>query len=249
MRITQPVQSFASSIVYAYNASDLISKGIVLLLLLLSVYAWTIIAEKSVALGRVRNACRTFMDEFVVADSLLELALREREFAGPLAEAYFAALDEIMNVLGVEASQVDLYCRHRLLPRPLSDHEIQKVKAVVERVLTKQNLLIEERLDMLDTIVTLAPFLGLLGTVWGAMLAFVGMAQQGRSDLVVLAPGLCGALLATVVGLLVAIPAIVGLDAIRNAVKRTHAEMGNFVDDFVAKMRLQKAGNPTGAES
>jgi biopolymer transport protein TolQ len=248
MTITQQLQSFANSTLYAYSTSDLISKGIVLLLLLLSVYAWTIMGEKAVSLGRVRRACRTFMDQFIVADSLLELSLRERDFEGPLAEAYFAALDEIMNILGVDAAQVDLYCRRRLLPRLLSDHEIQKVQAVIERVLTKQNLLIEERLGTLGTIVTLAPFLGLLGTVWGVMLAFVGMAQQGRPDLAILAPGICGALLTTVVGLVVAIPSVVGLNAILNGVKRTNVEMDNFTDDFVAKMRLQKTGSATTAQ-
>ena len=80
------------------------------------------------------------------------------------------------------------------------------------------------------------------------MLAFVGMAQQGRPDLSILAPGICGALLTTVVGLVVAIPSVVGLNAILNAVKRTNVEMDNFVDDFVAKMRLQKTGSATNAQ-
>jgi biopolymer transport protein ExbB/TolQ len=243
MTIRQQLQSFADSTLYAYSTSDLISQGIVLLLLLLSTYAWTIMAEKALSLARVRNACRRFLDAFEPADSVLELALRERDFAGPLAEAYYAALDEIMNVLGVRAQEVDVYCRQRLLPRLLTDNEIEKVKAVSERVLARQNLLIEERLGALGTIVTLAPFLGLLGTVWGVMLAFVGMAQQGRADLATLAPGVCGALLTTVVGLVVAIPSVVGLNAILNSVKRTNVEMDNFIEDFVAKMRLQKTGS------
>ncbi len=248
MTITEQLRSFAQSTLYAYGTSDLISKGIVLLLILLSVYAWTIMAEKAVSLARVRSSCRRFLDQFEPADSLLELSLRERELTGPLAEAYFAALDEIMNVLGVDASQVDLYCRRRVLPRLLSDSEITKVRAVIERVLTRQNLLIEERLGALGTIVTLAPFLGLLGTVWGVMMAFVSMAQQGRPDLAVLAPGVCGALLTTVVGLVVAIPSVVGLNAILNAIKQTNADMDNFIDDFVAKMRLEKTGSVSSAQ-
>lgn len=245
MSITQQLQSFASSALYAYGTSDLISKGIVLLLLLLSVYAWTIIGEKAVTLGRVRRACRTFMDPFVSADSLLELSLREQDFEGPLAEAYYAALDETMTILGVDAADVDLYCRRRLLPRLLADHEIRKVQAVIERVLTRQTLLIEERLEALSTIATIAPLLGLLGTAWGFTLAFVSVAQPGRLDLAALAPGVCGALLAALVGLLVAIPAVVGRNAIRNAVQRTRLEMANFTDDFVAKMKLQKTGSAT----
>lgn len=249
MSTPQQLQSLANSIFYAFTASDLVSKGIVLVLLSLSVYAWTIMGEKALSLGRVRTACRKFMDSFVGGDSLLELSLRERDLEGPLAEAYFAALDEIMSILGVDAAQVDLYCRRRLLPRELSEHEIQKVQAVIERVLARQNLLIEERLGTLGTIVTLAPLLGLLGTAWGVLLAFVSVAQRGWPELAILAPGVCGALLTAVLGLVVAIPAAAGRDGIRSAMKRIHVEMGNFVDDFVAKMRLQKTGDVTSAQS
>lgn len=243
MTIRQQVQSFADSALYAYSTSDLVSQGIVLLLILLSAYAWTIMAEKALSLARVRSSCRKFLDEFEPSDSVLELALRERDFSGPLTEAYYAALSEIMNVLQVTAEEVDLYCRRLLLPRLLSDGEVEKVKSVIERVLARQNLLLEERLGALGTIVSLAPLLGLLGTVWGVMLAFVGMAQQGRADLATLAPGICGALLTTVVGLVVAIPSVVGLNAILNSVKRTNVEMDNFIEDFVAKLRLHKTGS------
>jgi len=147
-----------------------------------------------------------------------------------------------MNILEVDASQVDLCCRRRLLPRLLTESEIAKVRAVIERVLTRQNQLIEERLGLLGTTVTLAPFLGLLGTVWGVMMAFVAMAQEGRPDLSVLAPGVSGALLTTVVGLVVAIPSVVGLNGILGWVKEINADMDNFVDDFVAKMHLEKTG-------
>ena len=249
MTIAEQLKTFAENTLFAYNTSDLISKGIVLALVLLSIYAWTIMGEKAICLVRVRGSSRKFMDQFEPADSLLELSLREQDFSGPLAEAYYAALDELMNMLGVDASQVDLYCRRRLLPRALSDHETEKIRAVIERVLTRQNLVIEERLGALGTIVTLAPFLGLLGTVWGVMLAFVGMAKQGRPDLAVLAPGICGALLTTVIGLVVAIPSVVGLNAILNTVKSTNVEMDNFIEEFVGKLRLQRIGSATATET
>ncbi len=245
MTIRQQLHSFADSTLFAFSTSDIISQGIVAVLILLSIYAWTIMAEKAFSLARVRSACRRFLDQFEPADSILELALRERDFSGPLAEAYYAALGEIMNILEVSPNLVDQYCRRLLLPRALSDGEIVKVKAVIERVLARQNLLIEERLGALGTIVTLAPFMGLLGTVWGVMLAFVGMAQQGRADLATLAPGVSGALLTTVVGLVVAIPSVVGLNAILNTIKLTNVEMDNFIDDFVAKLRLQRTGSLT----
>ncbi|NLF19381.1 MAG: MotA/TolQ/ExbB proton channel family protein [Lentisphaerae bacterium] len=249
MTVAQQFQAFIKNTWYAYDTSDLVSKAIVLALCVLSMYAWSTMIEKGFSLGRVRRSCRRFLEHFESAESVLELSLRESDFGGPLAEAYFVGLMEVMNILEVDASQVDLYCRRRLLPRLLTENEIVKVRAVIERSLTRQNQLIEERLGMLGTIVTLAPFLGLLGTVWGVMMAFVGMAQQGRPDLSVLAPGVSGALLTTVVGLVVAIPSVVGLNGILSWVKQTNVDMDNFVDDFVAKIRLEKTGAIGGAQA
>ena len=231
--------SFGSNILYAWQQSDVCAKGIVLLLLLLSIYAWTIMFEKGWSLCRVRWGCSRFLAEFEPADSVLTLSLRERNFNGPIAEAYFAAVDEVMDILRVPPALVDRYCRSCTLPRALSSTEVDKVRSTVERTLAAQNLIIEERLGMLGTIVTISPFLGLLGTVWGVMLAFIGMAQKGRPDISAIAPGVSGALLTTVVGLVVAIPSVMGLNLILNAVKRTNVEMDNFVEDFVAKLRLQ----------
>lgn len=249
LSLADQLQNFGTNTWYAFNTSDLVSKTIVLVLFCLSMYAWTTMVEKAFSLASVRRSSRRFLEQFEPAESLLELSLRERDLGGPLAEAYFAALDEIMNILEVDASQVDLYCRRRLLPRLLTENEIGKVRAVIERVLTRQNQLIEDRLGMLSTIVTLAPFLGLLGTVWGVMMAFVAMAQEGRPDLAVLAPGVSGALLTTVVGLLVAIPSVAGLNGILGSVKQINVDMDNFIDDFVTKMRLEKTGALGGAQA
>ncbi|MBN2448848.1 MAG: MotA/TolQ/ExbB proton channel family protein [Lentisphaeria bacterium] len=228
-----------TQVVYAWRQSDPGGKGIVLLLFLLSIYAWTIMLEKGWSLWRVRSGCKHFLSQFDPAESALKLVLRKREFGGPIAEAYFAALNEVMDILNVDAVSLDRHCEERSLPQALTDREIDKVRATLERVLAAQNLVIEERLGVLGSIVTISPFLGLLGTVWGVMLAFIGMAQKGRPDISAIAPGVSGALLTTVVGLLVAIPSVAGLNTILNGVKRTNVEMDNFVEDFSAKLRLQ----------
>ena len=235
--------SFSSNIYYAWQQSDVCAKGIVAVLFLLSIYAWTIMFDKGWALLRVRLGCSRFLAEFEPADSVLALSLRERQFSGPIAEAYYTAIDDVMDILRVPSAVVDRYLRACVLPRALTDKEVDKVRSTLERVLAAQNLLIEERLGMLGTIVTISPFLGLLGTVWGVMLAFVGMAQKGRPDIGAIAPGVSGALLTTVVGLVVAIPSVMGLNLILNAVKRTNVEMDNFVEDFIAKLRLQEVAS------
>ena len=95
-------------------------------------------------------------------------------------------------------------------------------------------------MGLLGTIVSISPFLGLLGTVWGVMLAFIGMAQKGRPDIGVIAPGVSGALLTTVVGLVVAIPSVIGNNFILSDVEKTTVEMGNFVENFIALVKLEE---------
>lgn len=228
-----------NAIVYAWQQSDAFGKGIVGSIFLLSMYSWIIMLDKGLAMQKIRRACSRFNRKFNLATSPLELALQIDKFEGPLAEVYQAGIDEIMDVLQVKPELVETYCRRRTLPRPLSRHEVDKVRSTLERTVATNILQMEERLGILGTIVALSPFLGLLGTVWGVMLAFCGMAQKGRPDINAIAPGVSGALLTTVAGLVVAIPSVAGYNYIVNGVRRTTVEMDNFVEAFIALLKLQ----------
>jgi biopolymer transport protein TolQ len=87
-------------------------------------------------------------------------------------------------------------------------------------------------MGLLATAVTAAPFLGLLGTVWGVMDAFKAMAASGTVTLSEVAPGISGALLTTVVGLLVALPSLIGYNLLTNQMKRICLAMDNFAEEF-----------------
>jgi biopolymer transport protein ExbB/TolQ len=233
----------SKTIVYAWNQSDFCGQLIVVSIGLLSIYAWIIMLDKGLTMFRIRRSCTRFTKKFELATSPLELALLIDDFDGPLASAYQAGIDEIMDVLRVNPELVDTYCRRKTLPRALTQHEVDKVRSTVERTVAAQIMAMEEKLGILGTIVTLSPFLGLLGTVWGVMLAFIGMAQKGRPDINAIAPGVSGALMTTVAGLLVAIPSVAGNNIIINSVRRTTVEMDNFVETFMALLKLQEDGN------
>ena len=96
---------------------------------------------------------------------------------------------------------------------------------------------IEQRLGLLSSIVSVSPFLGLLGTVWGVMLSFIGMAIEGKADINAIAPGVSGALLTTVVGLLVAIPAVIGYNFLSSQVKICAVRMDNFAEDLLSYIK------------
>jgi biopolymer transport protein ExbB/TolQ len=83
--------------------------------------------------------------------------------------------------------------------------------------------------------VSASPFLGLLGTVWGVMEAFGGMAASGSAMLSAVAPGISGALLTTVVGLLVALPSAIGYNLLTNKIRRISVQMDNFAQEFISE--------------
>ena len=91
----------------------------------------------------------------------------------------------------------------------------------------------------LATAVSMSPMLGLLGTVWGVMESFIAMAQKGMVNLQAIAPGIAGALLTTVIGLLVAIPSAIGYNMLASRVRTLSVQMDNFADEFMAEVQRQ----------
>jgi len=229
-----------NSVMYAFEKSDGFAKSIVVLLLVLSVYAWSIMCEKGWSLMRVRRGISRFMRQFERERSALGMALQADEYTGPVAEVYREGVRELIAVLGISEYEAEDVYRARRLPRPLSAGEIDKVRSTMDRVVDAKSMELEERLGLLGTIVSISPYLGLLGTVWGVMGCFIGMAQTGRPDISVIAPGVSGALLTTVVGLVVAIPSLAGNNAISNTVLKTCNEMENFVDAFIALVKIDE---------
>lgn len=233
MLLLMPVVSTPASVVYAFQQSDNFARLIVVLLLLISVQVWVTMLEKGVVMGRARRANKAFLVIYRRIASPLDSLNPGRREKGPLWDIYQVGLHKICELLEIEPPRGGPSRRQRWMPRPLETHELEQVRNAMERCVSSRTMALEERLGLLGTAVTISPFLGLLGTVWGVMRAFVGMAQQGRPDIQAMAPGVSGALLTTVVGLVVAIPAVVGFNLITNSVRKRAAEMDDFVDDFV----------------
>ena len=114
----------------------------------------------------------------------------------------------------------------------LAKHELEAVHNVIERQVADESLALEEGMGMLATAVTTSPFLGLLGTVWGVMAAFGGMAASGSATLSAVAPGISGALLTTVVGLLVALPSSIGYNLLSSRIRYLQVQVDHFAQEF-----------------
>ena len=110
----------------------------------------------------------------------------------------------------------------------------------MEESVSDQIIVLEDKIIFLMTAVSISPFLGLFGTVWGIMLAFTEMAIQGKPDISTLAPGISGALLTTVLGLVVAIPSLIGYNYITFYIKQITVFLDNFVEETIAKFEMER---------
>jgi len=100
--------------------------------------------------------------------------------------------------------------------------------------------ILEKRLNILATTVSVSPFLGLLGTVWGVMTAFLNMGIHGSADITFVGPGIAEALITTVAGLAVAIPALVAYNSFVESFNRVQKEMENFFTNLLLKMERER---------
>ncbi len=227
------------SVIYAFQQSDVFSRAIVAMLCLASVYVWTLMAEKALAMRKARMQNARFIDDFRKHGSFAGLGLQFGRHDGPLAVIYQSAFRELCLLLELSEEKAQAMMVSRDLPRALSEDELDRLRRLMERRIDGEIMQLEGALGNLGTAVTVSPFLGLLGTVWGVMAAFCGMAQAGRPDIRVLAPGVSGALLTTVVGLVVAIPAVVGYNFLVQGVRHRTTEMERFAEDFIEILRLE----------
>jgi biopolymer transport protein ExbB/TolQ len=205
---------FLGNIADMFNQSALPGKLIVLILFISSVGVWYVMATKMVQLSRARSGSERFLIAFRNKRNPFDQAARIPE--SPLNTLYEAGCKAIQSEGG----------------QNLNVHQIEAVRAAVDRTMADEALLLEDGMGLLATAVSACPFLGLLGTVWGVMDAFGGMASSGAATLSAVAPGIAGALLTTVVGLLVALPSAIGYNLLTARIRRLAVQMDNFSQEF-----------------
>jgi biopolymer transport protein TolQ len=199
--------------------ADPVVKGVLLLLVLASIWSWTVIFDKAFRLGRVRRKARAFESAFWSGAPLDELYRRlGRSADHPMALLFTAAMEEWR-----EAPRPSVASGRILLER------IEKVMALT---LDREIELMGRHLSSLATIGATAPFVGLFGTVWGIMNSFQSIALTKNTTLAVVAPGIAEALLATALGLVAAIPAVVAYNKLSGDIDRYANRVTNFADEF-----------------
>lgn len=220
----------ASPGVYTYfSQSNMAGKFIVVALLMFSLIAWTLMIGKWLELRRLKDLNEHMKTKLGEAPSVVSVDPTKRmEGVGPFA--------------GLVKSVMDAYYQFARLndggqkgKSLLMGH----VESGLQRQVAEQSSAYESKMVMLGSIVSGAPFLGLLGTVWGVMDAFGSMALQSTASLQNLAPGVSGALLTTVAALLVAIPSVFGYNFLVSRTKQMVIELENFASVLADRVELE----------
>lgn len=206
----------------AFVDSNMAGKLIVLGLAAASVYAWQLMLGKYRALKRWREANRLFVKRLEQSRTLLRIDPNLDGARGPFADL----------------TRAGLQAYHRA-PNP--QHAIEHMENALAREVNRGASAYEERMLILATIVSGSPLMGLLGTVWGVMDAFGAVSGQSTTTLADLAPGVSGALLTTVAGLVVAIPAVFGYNYLLMQVKQRILELETYASNLADRIELEAA--------
>ena len=228
---------------YAYQNSDRVGKAIVLILIVGSVITWTVGVTKLLSTYGAKRLSERFLYLFQNNNRHLTTTALVREGMdnpGPLAAVYSAGVEKLLEFYESGQNTNIITNSGDLRPVKLSEAQYNAIEAVLEREVSTQIELLETRVGLLATLVSLSPFCGLFGTVWGVMMAFCGIAAAGKADFTALAPGVAGALLTTVAGLVVAIPSLIIYNWLTALIRNLTVQMDNFTEAFMVKVKLEQ---------
>ena len=214
------------SVWHLFAQAGWVVKLVMIGLLAASIWTWAIVVDKLIAYARMRSALNRFEQVFWSGQSLEELykTLSERKTTG-MASIFVAAMREWKKSFEKGAkSPLGLQTR---------------IDKAMDLALPREMERLEGRLGFLATIGSAAPFIGLFGTVVGIMTSFQAIAGSKSTNLAVVAPGIAEALLATAIGLLAAIPAVIAYNKLSSDAGKIAVRMEGFADEFSAILSRQ----------
>jgi biopolymer transport protein TolQ len=209
-----------------------VPKAVLGLLALMSVISWYVIGSKWMYLARAYHRSVKFVEKFW--DSSLDEMWKQAQTSAPspVSEVFRAGYQELVKLrkrhaqaqAGVKADEGGL-------------GDIESLERALSRARTMAVTEMENKVPFLATTASAAPFIGLFGTVWGIMNSFRNIGAKGAANLATVAPGIAEALVATAIGLVAAIPAVMGYNYLSRRIRVISAEMETFTNDFLNIIR------------
>jgi biopolymer transport protein TolQ len=198
--------------------ADIVVKAVMILLILASIWTWTIIVGHALRIGRVGRQNVRFEAEFWKAEDMDSLYEARGRDDLPSAKIFAAGIAEWRrSTAGTKVDKEGARSRLAVAMNGAIAAEMDRLAA---------------RLNILATVGSVAPFVGLFGTVWGIMRSFSDIAGANNTSLAVVAPGIAEALFATALGLFAAIPAVIAYNRLSFGINRMEARLQRFAEGF-----------------
>jgi biopolymer transport protein TolQ len=209
----------ASSIPRLIADASPFSKAVLLLLVGMSVYSWAVLWDRLRLYGRVRMQDARFLQVFRSLEATGDLKMAAHQH--PVSVLAQTALAGIKATEQHAGEGVGAAARFELVQRAM------------DRAADDAGNRLERHVGFLATTGSVAPFIGLMGTVWGVMVSFVNIGAQGSATLVVVAPGIAEALIATIAGLAAAIPSVIGYNHCLGKLREIGHAAAQFTSEFM----------------
>ncbi len=205
-----------------FMEADIVVKTVMVGLLLASVWTWTIIVSFGMKIRQIARKSDRFERAFSKAENIDRFFDEHGKSNLPSAKVMAAGVRE---------------WRRSTAKRPVDrEGTRQRLASAMNSTIAEEVDGIADRLNFLATVGSVAPFVGLFGTVWGIMRSFSAIAAEQNSSLAVVAPGIAEALFATAIGLFAAIPAVIAYNRFSHRLNKLEARMGRFADSFHATL-------------
>ncbi|WP_244552485.1 protein TolQ [Allosphingosinicella indica] len=216
-----------------FMQADIVVKAVMIGLILASIWTWAIIIAHAMKVKRLKAANEKFERDFWRAEDIDRFHDARGSDDLPAAKVFAAGIDEWRrSTSGRHVDKEGTRAR-------LSGAMHSTAAAEVDRL--------ADRLNILATVGSVAPFVGLFGTVWGIMRSFSDIAGANNTSLAVVAPGIAEALFATALGLFAAIPAVIAYNRMTHGINRMETALGRFADRFHATLSRELEYDPSAA--
>ncbi len=203
-------------------------QGVLYILIFFSVASWAVILYKARRVRSARRLSDKFLEYFWETKNLSSVHDRSQDLkASPVAQVFRAGYQELVRLTRARQAKAD----SDAITSDLGG--VANVERAMRRATTQELTDLERSLTFLATTASATPFIGLFGTVWGIMNAFLGLSTTQTSTIQAVAPGIAEALIATATGLFAAIPAVVAYNHFMRQIRVLAAEMDNFASEFL----------------
>jgi biopolymer transport protein TolQ len=217
--------------------AGIVVKLVLILLGLFSVFSWAIILFKFFQIHRANSESERFMDFFWKSKRFDAIASQVDRFVNsPLTVLFNEGYGELKKVVENGDGKTD----NSSLSTDLGG--VENVSRALRRATNSEITRLEKYTTFLATTGSTSPFIGLFGTVWGIMTAFEGIGRTGSASLAVVAPGIAEALIATAIGLVAAIPAVMAYNHFQHKIRVLIKEMDSFSTEFLNIVQRNIAG-------